>query len=310
MEFQDLFADSAALDAFLVSQFGVDVVHLGGHAGRFSDLNASEGAALRRGRFLRSVERTIEAAVQIVAPDEEREESDQRVFRDRLIFHTGGSRFSTVVRKQDVIVWEGTLHDGDVLCVPFGHRAGEIPASHLVLELMRPSAVDLLTWVARAARFRPELQTPAPLFAPLSTQASYLEEMRQAVTQFLSSPPLLDVFRRRMNGRAPARRIPGEAASLPAAAASESDIVDLTAPRRLHFVSRADTFGLHTNGTHLEFPREALPVLLALEQRAPIAMGALRQEFASEMDRADLDDLVDVLAANAVIRIRAAGEGG
>jgi hypothetical protein len=308
VKFQDLFVDSASLDSFLVSQFGVDVVHLRGPSGRFAELrrSASEApeSATATGRFMRSVERTLEAAVHVYSAHESNPESS----RDRLIFHTGGPPFSYVVRKHEAVVWAGRLEDGDALCVPVGHQSVGPGGPHLVLELLRPSAVDLLTWAARAARSRPELQEPAPFFATLSVQARYLEDVRRAVAEFLSSPQLLEVFRRRMNGQASARVIGGETPSVPAQSASDDHIAELTAPRPLHFLPKGAAFSIHTGGKHLDFPSEALPVLLTLERRAPITLRDLRREFESEMDPGDLDDLLDVLTSNGVIRICAREE--
>jgi hypothetical protein len=313
VRFAELISGVGGLDAFLMRSFGKEPVYFPGTAGRWSalrpgidspseDLAGVAASVATIGAFARELEFDLEASTEVRWTASYPESK-----RDVFVLHAGGAPIECRVRKADATVWEGKLSDGDALYLPFGHSIEGDAALHLEFELIRPTVVDLLAWASRAAARIEYSREPVPLLDAPSAQADYLERVRKFVSEFFESPQLLEVFRRRMNGRARG----GQAASNAPRSAGElgdRDLVVLASPRPLRVLPEQDAFGLHTAGEHLHLPLDALPVVRYLMQNAPVAVGGLRAAFASELDSGELSELLDMLASHGVIHIAREGD--
>jgi hypothetical protein len=312
VQFAELISGVGGLDVFLLRSFGKEPVHFPGTAGRWSALypgidspSADVVGFSPVAAFARELEFALEASTEVRWTPSYAESK-----RDLFVLHTGGAPIVCRVRKDEETVWDGELRDGDALYSPFGHSIEGVPTPHLEFELIRPTVVDLLAWASRAAMRVEYSHVPVPLLDAPSVQAAYLERIRKFVSDFFASPQLLEVFRRRMNGRARAGRTALQAA-VRTGEAGDRDLVVLAPPRPLHVLPEQDAFGLHTGGEHLHFPLDALPVVRYLMmQNAPVAVGSLRAAFAAEWDSSELAELLDILAGHGVVRIEREGGAG
>jgi len=207
-------------------------------------------------------------------------------------------------------IWESTLSQGDALYIPRGcwHTAcaAEGPSLHLTLGWTCPTGLAFINWLQQSLKAVELFRRDIPLLSDGSVRAAWMQDIRRALEDTLSSESLFEDFAGFWNGEAEPRQsfiLPWtEGRQVPL---KPDTVISLAAPRPLQLIKAGDddVFEVLVNRRHIRLVPSAASVLRFLSTECPVALQKLHEEFEGILSRVQLDEFIAGMLDNGVVQL-------